>query len=464
MQKNQLKFGLYRILSDFIAVLLANFLVYKLRYDWAPSIGKVINHDEIANYADFLAQTYLITPVAVIIFALIGLYSFSNQKSLLTRLSKYFAANLIIFSSIVTYYFLIRDFPVSRLAIIYFPVVLFALNTSFNLIIHALAKRSFKANVNKERTIIIGSAEAMKKVTTKLSNEPRFNLVSQVTTITDLKERLDNDKIQTIIQIGEECDLGTTEFCLNIARSRHLNYHLVPSKLSLVEHNFTAENIQGLLMLNLQKTPLTGWGRINKRLFDFSISLVALTILAPFFLIIAAAIKLESKGTVFFRYLDDGKVATRIGQSGKHFYCYKFRSMKANTHNHRYQELSDQNQRSGPIVKIKNDPRITKIGKLLRRFDFDELPQLINVLIGNMSLVGPRPHLPEEVSKYDENARFVLTIKPGITGMAQVSGRSSLNFDDEIKLDTYYIEHWSLLLDIKILLKTIPAVIFKKAD
>ncbi|MBP7819393.1 sugar transferase, partial [Candidatus Gracilibacteria bacterium] len=234
--------------------------------------------------------------------------------------------------------------------------------------------------------------------------------------------------------------------------------------LSLVEHNFTAENIQGLLMLNLQKTPLTGWGRINKRLFDFSISLVALSILAPFFLIIAAAIKLESKGTVFFRYLDDGKVATRIGQSGKHFYCYKFRSMKANTHNHRYQELSDQNQRSGPIVKIKNDPRITKIGKLLRRFDFDELPQLINVLIGNMSLVGPRPHLPEEVSKYDENARFVLTIKPGITGMAQVSGRSSLNFDDEIKLDTYYIEHWSLLLDIKILLKTIPAVIFKKAD
>jgi lipopolysaccharide/colanic/teichoic acid biosynthesis glycosyltransferase len=126
----------------------------------------------------------------------------------------------------------------------------------------------------------------------------------------------------------------------------------------------------------------------------------------------------------------------------------------------RYTKLANSNMRTdGPLVKIKDDPRITRIGKFIRKFSIDELPQLWNVVVGNLSLVGPRPHLPEEVAKYEKHHKFVLTIKPGLSGLAQISGRSELSFEDEIKLDKYYIENWSMWLDIKIILKTFLVVL-----
>jgi lipopolysaccharide/colanic/teichoic acid biosynthesis glycosyltransferase len=126
-------------------------------------------------------------------------------------------------------------------------------------------------------------------------------------------------------------------------------------------------------------------------------------------------------------------------------------------------ELAEKNTRSGtPLVKIENDPRITRVGKFIRKYSIDELPNLFSVLIGNMSLVGPRAHLPEEVEKYRAHHRRVLEIKPGVTGLSQVSGRSDLNFEQEVKLDTWYIENWSLWLDVKILLKTIGVVLFPR--
>ena len=134
--------------------------------------------------------------------------------------------------------------------------------------------------------------------------------------------------------------------------------------------------------------------------------------------------------------------------------------MKSGTHHLRYTELAEKNiRKDSPLVKIKDDPRITRVGRFLRRFSIDELPQLWNVVKGEMSLVGPRPHLPEEVANYERHHRFVLTIKPGITGLAQISGRSDLPFEKEVRLDTYYIENWSLLLDLKILLKTVGVVL-----
>jgi len=134
--------------------------------------------------------------------------------------------------------------------------------------------------------------------------------------------------------------------------------------------------------------------------------------------------------------------------------------MYPNTHNLRYTELAEKNIRNdGPLVKIKDDPRITKVGKFIRKTSIDELPNLWSVLIGDMSLVGPRPHLPEEVKKYEDKHKFVLTIKPGITGISQTSGRSDLPFEEEIRLDRYYIENWSILFDIKILIKTLIIII-----
>ncbi|MCC7432050.1 sugar transferase [Candidatus Peregrinibacteria bacterium] len=202
-----------------------------------------------------------------------------------------------------------------------------------------------------------------------------------------------------------------------------------------------------------------------KRSFDFIGAICGIILLSPIMIITAILIKLDDpKGTIIFKFLDDGSRVKRVGQKGRLFNFYKFRSMKPNTHNLRYSELAHLDTRQGtPMVKIKNDPRITKIGSFIRKTSIDELPQLFNVLKGEMSLVGPRPHLPEEVAKYQKHHKFVLTLKPGITGMAQISGRSDLDFEKEVKLDTYYIENWSLLLDLKILIKTI-LVIFKRYE
>ncbi len=178
-------------------------------------------------------------------------------------------------------------------------------------------------------------------------------------------------------------------------------------------------------------------------------------------LLAALMIKLDSRGPVFFSKLDDGSPLYRVGQAGKLFRYFKFRSMKPGMDSLRYSELSKLNMRSdSPLVKIKDDPRVTRIGKFIRRFSIDELSELFLVWIGSMSLVGPRPHLPEEVAKYQVHHKKVLTIKPGITGLAQVSGRSDLSFEDETRLDAYYIENWSLWLDLVILLRT-PMAVFK---
>jgi lipopolysaccharide/colanic/teichoic acid biosynthesis glycosyltransferase len=223
-------------------------------------------------------------------------------------------------------------------------------------------------------------------------------------------------------------------------------------------------DIAGIPVVEVKKTPLDGWGRIIKRSFDIVVSFIIIIFISPIMLITVVLIKLDSFGPVFFSRKDDGSLLYRVGQGGRLIRYFKFRSMIPGADSMRYSELADKNVRmGGPMVKIKDDPRVTRIGKFIRRFSIDELPELFLVLKGDMSLVGPRPHLPEEVARYEHHHKKVLTIKPGITGFAQVSGRSDLSFEDEVKLDTYYIENWSLLMDIAILFKT-PLAVFKSRD
>ena len=190
---------------------------------------------------------------------------------------------------------------------------------------------------------------------------------------------------------------------------------------------------------------------------DFVTSSLILIISLPIILFTAAAIKLESRGPVFFRQ-------ERVGKDEVPFRVFKFRSMIIKSDSMRYNELADRNTRGdGPMVKIKDDPRVTRFGRFIRRFSIDELPELFLVFTGKMSLVGPRPHLPEEVARYEHHHKKVLTIKPGISGMAQISGRSDLSFEEEVKLDTYYIENWSLIMDLTILLRT-PLAVFRNRE
>ncbi len=188
-----------------------------------------------------------------------------------------------------------------------------------------------------------------------------------------------------------------------------------------------------------------------QRAFDVVFCTLALLVLWPVFAVIALLIRLDSPGPVLFKQ-------SRVGKDGKEFWFYKFRSMVSDAEAKRHL-LEMQNERSGPVFKMKNDPRITRVGRVLRKFSLDELPQLINVLKGDMSLVGPRPALPKETDKYTARQRQRLICLPGVTGLWQVSGRASLSFERSIELDLYYIEQQSIALYFRILLLTIPAVL-----
>ncbi len=214
----------------------------------------------------------------------------------------------------------------------------------------------------------------------------------------------------------------------------------------------------GRPVIEVPKTPLDGWGAIYKRSFDITVSLLLIVLTLPLQLLIALAIVIENPGPVFFS-------TKRVGAAGRPFAFLKFRTMVRDAHKLRFDpEFVKKygNERNGsPLFKLTADPRVTRVGRVLRSWSLDEIPQFYLVLLGSISLVGPRPHLPEEVALYRPEQRKVLTIKPGITGMAQTSGRASLDFDDEVRLDMYYIENWSPLLDLVILLKTPFAVIFR---
>ncbi|HRY63434.1 MAG TPA: sugar transferase, partial [Patescibacteria group bacterium] len=220
--------------------------------------------------------------------------------------------------------------------------------------------------------------------------------------------------------------------------------------------NIEIKTINGIPLIEVKKTPLDGWGRVAKRFFDIVISFIFLIILSPVFLIITILIKLDSFGPIFYQ-------AERVGARGKRFTLYKFRSMVVGADKMKEKLVASNERADGPLFKMKADPRITRVGKFLRKTSMDELPNFWNVLIGKMSLVGPRPHEPGEVARYEEHHKKLLNIKPGVTGLAQVSGRSTLDFETEVKLDTLYIETWSLKQDLVILLKT-PFVVLRGKD
>jgi lipopolysaccharide/colanic/teichoic acid biosynthesis glycosyltransferase len=188
-----------------------------------------------------------------------------------------------------------------------------------------------------------------------------------------------------------------------------------------------------------------------QRVLDVVLTSVLLLLLLPLFAVIALLIKIDSPGSVLF-------TQARVGKDGVEFPFFKFRSMVVDAEARRSQ-LEQRNERSGPVFKIKDDPRVTRVGRLLRKFSLDELPQLLNILRGEMSLVGPRPALPKEVAVYTDYQRQRLAVTPGLTGLWQVSGRASLSFERSIELDLFYIQHQSLRLNFVILLRTIPAVI-----
>jgi exopolysaccharide biosynthesis polyprenyl glycosylphosphotransferase len=222
----------------------------------------------------------------------------------------------------------------------------------------------------------------------------------------------------------------------------------------MLASRLTVQPIGGMMALSLKPVRLSGTQAAIKRAFDLSASLLAILVLFPGLLLIAAAIKLTSSGPVFYRQ-------GRVGQRGAPFTMLKFRTMHDGA-DANVAELRRAHGIEGLMFKLQDDPRVTRLGRMLRRFSLDELPQLINVLRGEMSLVGPRPPLPEEVAEYEDWQFDRLEVPPGVTGLWQVSGRSELSFDECVRLDLFYIENWSLAYDLYIVAKTLPALVTRR--
>jgi exopolysaccharide biosynthesis polyprenyl glycosylphosphotransferase len=251
------------------------------------------------------------------------------------------------------------------------------------------------------------------------------------------------------------------EVMIQTGRRRGVEFRIAPTLLNCLPSKTEIDQVGSLPMVTLFRSPLSNGARIVKRTSDLLIASVALTVLAPLWLLIALLIKLDSRGPVFYKQ-------ERVGMDGRIFLFYKFRSMQVgsdDTTHREYQRAyisgradSNLGDDERPVFKLRGDTRITRMGRLLRKTSLDELPQLFNVLRGDMSVVGPRPPIPYEVENYQVWHRKRLDMKPGITGLWQVSGRNRLPFDEMVRMDLYYIENWSLLIDLKIILQTLPVM------
>jgi len=247
------------------------------------------------------------------------------------------------------------------------------------------------------------------------------------------------------------------EVMMRCGRRRGVEFRIAPSLFNCLPRKTEIDQIGALPMIRLFREPLSSSARILKRTFDLIFATLAILLLLPLWLLIALLIKLDSRGRVFY-------TQERVGMDGRLFLLYKFRTMQANADAELHREYqrafiagraeANLGNETKPTYKLLADPRITRIGKILRRTSLDEVPQLLNVLSGDMSLVGPRPPIPYEVEAYELWHRKRLDMKPGLTGLWQVSGRNRLPFEEMVRLDLFYIENWSLLLDLKIILRT----------
>lgn len=260
--------------------------------------------------------------------------------------------------------------------------------------------------------------------------------------------------------IGADTVAVTASGELTATRLRRLGWQLegtgvdlvvAPALTDVAGPRIHTRPVAGLPLIHVEAPEFRGGRKLVKGLVDRSVSLVALLLLLPLLVAIALAVKLDSRGPVLFRQV-------RVGQGGREFGVFKFRTMVVNA-DALLADLAVRNETDGLMFKMRDDPRVTRVGRLLRKWSLDELPQLANVLLGQMSLVGPRPPLPTEVARYDGDVARRLLVKPGMTGLWQVSGRSDLSWEDGIRLDLYYVENWSLAADLTILWKTFGAVL-----
>jgi exopolysaccharide biosynthesis polyprenyl glycosylphosphotransferase len=467
MKRSELFFSAIQVPVDFAMIVLAAMTAYVIRN--VPEVLVLQPKLYTFNFDSYLKIVLFVTPVFIVIYALEGLYNIRATRKFWREGLRIFNATSIGLVVIIVAIFLKREWFSSRFIILsaWMLATFYVITARYFLqIIQKWLLRS--RGIGVHRVLLIGNngkLSAISKII-RLNKNLGYRVVDQREDahLKEIKETKEKKGLDEIILCEPSITDDEQEKLIDYCAIHNIKYKFIPTTLQTTK--FEIGMLNGEPLIEVQNTPLDGWGRILKRVFDIFASIFGIIITSPILILTAIAVRLDSCGPVIYKN-------KRIGNDGKEFFVYKFRYMKwdqcVTDENPNLKKalalekelIVKQSVRKGPLYKIKRDPRKTRVGHYIEKYSIDELPQFFNVLFGSMSMVGPRPHQKREVEKYMEYHRRLLTIKPGVTGMAQVSGRSDLDFENEYRLDLYYIENWSLWLDIQICLKTV-GVLFRK--
>lgn len=461
----------------FTTIIYFSLYLYRVSHEFGITfqLNQVINPGFWTGLTYFsgYARFYFIVVAAIIFFIQrYGLYNLNNRFSLADELWKITKAVVysVIAVAFLSYLFKLQLF--SRFVFFSFTVSTILCLWVWRVFKYFLIIYFLKQGYLQKNLLIVGAGEVGRMVAAEIQNRPELGF--------KVSGFLDDDpaKMGSIIEgvkvLGGSADVeevvldrAVQEVLITIPSERQLinkiiakirkhnvQIRIVPEMFNLMTSAVEVGQMGPVPYMRIVKTPMRGVPLVTKRAFDVIVTLAGLILISPILIITAVAIKLDSPGPVIFKQ-------KRVGKNGENFDFYKFRSMVPNAEILKA-ELASANEVDGPVFKIKNDPRVTRVGRFIRKYSIDELPQLLNVLKGDMSLVGPRPPVPGEVEQYGDLEWRRMEVIPGITGLWQVSGRSELSFDKWMELDVYYIENWSLWLDLKILLWTIPVVLTGK--
>lgn len=459
MKKSDLIFSAILVPIDYLMVVLSGVAAYFLRYvDWVQEIRPVVFNLKFGTYFNYI---WLIALGWIAIFALAGLYQIGGPRKLFNELGKIFLACSTSMLTVIVGAFFSRELFNSRFILLAAWILAIIFVIIARLVARGIQKILFKYNIGVHKIVIIGNDNPTEDITREIYKNKRlgYKIIARFNNFSANNPNLlakiyQQQGVDEIIQADTNLTREENLALLDFANEQHITFKYAADFFQTQVPRFETYTLAGVPIVEVKHTPLDGWGRIIKRVCDIIVSFLLLIILSPVFVIIAVIIKLDSSGPIFYG-------SRRIGNQGQRIKVWKFRSMINNAEQLK-NKLLDKNERpDGPLFKMEKDPRVTLFGRFIRHWSIDELPQLWNVFKGELSLVGPRPHETHEVEHYQKHHKKLLNIKPGMTGMAQVSGRSDLTFEEEVKLDTFYIENWTPWLDLIILIKT-PFIVFMR--
>jgi exopolysaccharide biosynthesis polyprenyl glycosylphosphotransferase len=453
------------LLADLVAINVSFYGAYWIRKSLLLFLKKP--HIPFFYYYNFWIFLNVVMPI---VFYALGLYTSKRGELWVDELFRVGKGVLVSSLLLMAGSYLVQGYQFSRSVIVVFAVLciilMFTLRWSSIAWYNALRKKGF----NLQRALIVGTGKtaAIAKKELQKHREIGFDIVGFVRNPAESDTPEDKEifpilgmvaQIPALVRDHHIHELiiasaADSRELISQCKQDGLNVRLVTDLYSLSMHETEFEELAGIPMVFFKGNPLFGFNLVVKRGMDIVLSLLWFILLSPFLAVMAILIKLESPGPIIFKQ-------ERIGKGRKPFTCFKFRSMCDHADTLKDQ-LAALNEAQGPLFKIQQDPRLTRVGRFIRKYSLDELPQFINVLKGDMSIVGPRPPVRREVEQYDESGYKRLEIKPGITGLWQVSGRSDLSFDEMLKLDIYYMWNWSLSNDLKIMLRTIPVMLTGK--